>query len=432
MSEDGKVHKIALLGLGTVGMGVYKLVEERQKDEFYYKTGTRVEIKKILVRNLAKKRPQLAPKVILTDQWSDILNDEEIDIIVEVMGGIEPARSYILEALNAKKNVVTANKDLLAEHGKELFDTAKANKRDLLFEASVAGAIPIIRPLKQCLAGNNIDEIMGLVNGTTNYILTKMTSEGMDFAEALAKATELGYAEADPTADIEGYDAARKVAILASIAFHSRVVLDNVYVEGITAISAHDIRYATEAGYTMKLIGVAKNTKDGIEARVHPMLIPSSHPLAAVNDSFNAIFVHADAAGEVMFYGRGAGELPTASAVVGDIIDVTRNIEFSSLGRISCSCYKNLPIKNIEQIESMYFLRIECQDEPGVLARIAKVFGDNQVSISQFIQKDAIDGVAELVIITHKVFECDIRKSVAELGDLDIVHKVSSIIRVYG
>ncbi len=432
MSEDGKVHKIALLGLGTVGMGVYKLVEERQKDEFYYKTGTRVEIKKILVRNLAKKRPQLAPKVILTDQWSDILNDEEIDIIVEVMGGIEPARSYILEALNAKKNVVTANKDLLAEHGKELFDTAKANKRDLLFEASVAGAIPIIRPLKQCLAGNNIDEIMGIVNGTTNYILTKMTSEGMDFAEALAKATELGYAEADPTADIEGYDAARKVAILASIAFHSRVVLANVYVEGITAISAHDIRYATEAGYTMKLIGVAKNTKDGIEARVHPMLIPSSHPLAAVNDSFNAIFVHADAAGEVMFYGRGAGELPTASAVVGDIIDVTRNIEFSSLGRISCSCYKNLPIKNIEQIESMYFLRIECQDEPGVLARIAKVFGDNQVSISQFIQKDAIDGVAELVIITHKVFECDIRKSVAELGDLDIVHKVSSIIRVYG
>lgn len=432
MSEDGKVHKIALLGLGTVGMGVYKLVEERQKDEFYYKTGTRVEIKKILVRNLAKKRPQLAPKVILTDQWSDILNDEEIDIIVEVMGGIEPARSYILEALNAKKNVVTANKDLLAEHGKELFDTAKANKRDLLFEASVAGAIPIIRPLKQCLAGNNIDEIMGIVNGTTNYILTKMTSEGMDFAEALVKATELGYAEADPTADIEGYDAARKVAILASIAFHSRVVLANVYVEGITAISAHDIRYATEAGYTMKLIGVAKNTKDGIEARVHPMLIPSSHPLAAVNDSFNAIFVHADAAGEVMFYGRGAGELPTASAVVGDIIDVTRNIEFSSLGRISCSCYKNLPIKNIEQIESMYFLRIECQDEPGVLARIAKVFGDNQVSISQFIQKDAIDGIAELVIITHKVFECDIRKSVAELGDLDIVHKVSSIIRVYG
>ena len=432
MSEDGKVHKIALLGLGTVGMGVYKLVEERQKDEFYYKTGTRVEIKKILVRNLAKKRPQLAPKVILTDQWSDILNDEEIDIIVEVMGGIEPARSYILEALNAKKNVVTANKDLLAEHGKELLDTAKANKRDLLFEASVAGAIPIIRPLKQCLAGNNIDEIMGIVNGTTNYILTKMTSEGMDFAEALTKATELGYAEADPTADIEGYDAARKVAILASIAFHSRVVLDNVYVEGITAISAHDIRYATEAGYTMKLIGVAKNTKDGIEARVHPMLIPSSHPLAAVNDSFNAIFVHADAAGEVMFYGRGAGELPTASAVVGDIIDVTRNIAFNSLGRISCSCYKNLPIKNIEQIESMYFLRIECQDEPGVLARIAKVFGDNQVSISQFIQKDAIDGIAELVIITHKVFECDIRKSVAELGDLDIVHKVSSIIRVYG
>lgn len=432
MDAGGKVHKIALLGLGTVGMGVYKLVEERQKEEFYYKTGTRLEIKKILVRNIAKKRPEISANITITDKWSDILNDDEIDIIVEVMGGIEPARSYILDALNAKKNVVTANKDLLAEHGKELLDTAKKNHRDLLFEASVAGAIPIIRPLKQCLAGNNIDEIMGIVNGTTNYILSKMTSEGMDFQAALNKATELGYAEADPTADIEGYDAARKVAIMASIAFHSRVVLSDVYVEGITAISAHDISYAKEAGYTIKLIGVAKNTSAGIEARVHPMLIPSNHPLAAVNDSFNAIFVHADAAGEVMFYGRGAGELPTASAVVGDIIDVTRNIEFNSLGRISCSCYKNLPIKTIEQIESMYFLRIECKDESGVLARIAKVFGDNQVSISQFIQKDAVDGIAELVIITHKVFESDIRKSVEELNTLDMVHKVSSIIRVYG
>ena len=219
MSDNTKVHKIALLGLGTVGTGVYKLVEERQKDEFYFKTGTRLEISKILVRDAKKKRANILPQITITDQWSDIINDPEIDIIVEVMGGIEPARSYILEALNAGKNVVTANKDLLAVHGKELLDAAKENKRDLLFEASVAGAIPIIRPLKQCLAGNHIDEIMGIVNGTTNYILTKMTAEGMDFAQALAKATELGYAEADPTSDIEGYDAARKVAILASIAF---------------------------------------------------------------------------------------------------------------------------------------------------------------------------------------------------------------------
>ena len=432
MSDNTKVHKIALLGLGTVGTGVYKLVEERQKDEFYFKTGTRLEISKILVRNAKKKRANILPHITITDQWSDIINDPEIDIIVEVMGGIEPARSYILEALNAGKNVVTANKDLLAVHGKELLDAAKENKRDLLFEASVAGAIPIIRPLKQCLAGNHIDEIMGIVNGTTNYILTKMTAEGMDFAQALAKATELGYAEADPTSDIEGYDAARKVAILASIAFHSRVVLDDVYIEGITAISSQDIRYANEAGYAMKLIGVAKNTPSGIEARVHPMLIPLSHPLATVNDSFNAIFVHGDAAGEVMFYGRGAGELPTASAVVGDIIDVVRNIQYGSLGRISCSCYKNLPIKSIDDIESRYFIRVSCQDQTGVLGKIATVFGDNEVSISQFIQKDIVDGNAELVIITHKVFERDIRKSVDALNKLDVVHKVSSIIRVYG
>ena len=432
MSDNTKVHKIALLGLGTVGSGVYKLVEERQKDEFYFKTGTRLEISKILVRDAKKKRANILPQITITDQWSDIINDPEIDIIVEVMGGIEPARSYILEALNAGKNVVTANKDLLAVHGKELLDAAKENKRDLLFEASVAGAIPIIRPLKQCLAGNHIDEIMGIVNGTTNYILTKMTAEGMDFAQALAKATELGYAEADPTSDIEGYDAARKVAILASIAFHSRVVLDDVYIEGITAISSQDIRYANEAGYAMKLIGVAKNTPSGIEARVHPMLIPLSHPLATVNDSFNAIFVHGDAAGEVMFYGKGAGELPTASAVVGDIIDVVRNIQYGSLGRISCSCYKNLPIKSIDDIESRYFIRVSCQDQTGVLGKIATVFGDNEVSISQFIQKDIVDGNAELVIITHKVFERDIRKSVDALNKLDVVHKVSSIIRVYG
>ena len=432
MSDNNKVHKIALLGLGTVGTGVYKLVEERQKDEFYFKTGTRLEISKILVRDAKKKRANILPHIMITDQWSDIINDPEIDIIVEVMGGEEPARSYILEALNAGKNVVTANKDLLAVHGKELLDAAKENKRDLLFEASVAGATPIIRPLKQCLAGNHIDEIMGIVNGTTNYILTKMASEGMDFQEALAKATELGYAEADPTSDIEGFDAARKVAILASIAFHSRVVLNDVYIEGITSISAQDIRYANEAGYAVKLIGVAKNTPSGIEARVHPMLIPLSHPLATVNDSFNAIFVHGDAAGEVMFYGKGAGELPTASAVVGDIIDVVRNIQFGSLGRISCSCYKNLPIKSIDDIESRYFIRVNCQDQSGVLGKIATVFGDNEVSISQFIQKDSIDGYAELDIITHKVYERDIRQSVDALNKLDIVHKVSSIIRVYG
>jgi homoserine dehydrogenase len=333
---EEKVLKVGLMGLGTVGTGVYKVIEN-QKDEFPYKIGTRMEIKKILVREdaIADAKSRVREGIEVVGNYEDIVNDEEIDIVIEVMGGIDFAKKCILAALNKGKSVVTANKDLVAVHGKELLDAAAANGCDFLFEAAVAGAIPIIRPLKQCLAANNISEVMGIVNGTTNYILTKMTLEGMSFQEALAKATELGYAEADPTADIEGLDAARKVAIMASIAFNSRVVLDDVYVEGITKLTAEDIAYATEMGYTIKLLGVARHSEnDGIEVRVHPMLIPSAHPLATVNDSFNAVFVHGDAVDDVMFYGRGAGELPTASAVVGDVMDIARNIQYNCKGRI--------------------------------------------------------------------------------------------------
>ena len=268
---------------------------------------------------------------------------------MELMGGIEPARTYILDALRAHKNVVSANKDLIAVYGKELLDTAGDNQADFLFEAAVAGGIPIIRPLKQCLAGNHMTEIMGIVNGTTNFILTKMTQEGMEFSDALALATELGYAEADPTADIEGLDAGRKVAILACVGFNSRVVFDDVYTEGITKISAKDIRYAKEMGCDIKLIGMARNTEEGIEAFVCPMLIPSSHPLASVNDSYNAVFVHGDAVEDAMFFGRGAGELPTASAVVGDVFDIARNILAGCNGRIGCTCYKEIPVKQMEE-----------------------------------------------------------------------------------
>lgn len=303
---------------------------------------------------------------------------------------------------------------------------------DMLYEAAVAGGIPIIRPLKQCLEGNELTEVMGIVNGTTNYILSNMTDEGMDYADALAKATELGYAEADPTADVEGYDAGRKIAIMASIAFHTRVTFADVYTEGITKITASDIRYAKEFGYVIKLLGVARQDSDGVEVKVHPMLIPTSHPLAAVNDAFNAVFVHGDAVDDAMFMGRGAGELPTASAVMGDIIDVIRNLIRGCSGRVGNSCYKKLPVKPVEQTYSRFFLRLKVEDRSGVLAGIASVFGNNGVSIYQVVQKARRDGKAELVIITERVEERRIQDALAILSGMSMVKELSSLIRVYG
>lgn len=427
--EELKTLKIGLLGSGTVGTGVYKLVE-RQKEEMLHKIGANLSVAKILVRDKTKRREGI-DQSLFTECFEDIIEDDEIQIVVEVMGGIEPARTYINAALKAGKHVVTANKDLIAEHGKELLDTASANGCDLLFEAAVAGGIPILRPLKQCLAGNHLSEVMGIVNGTTNFILSKMTAEGMEFSDALMLATELGYAEADPTADIEGYDAGRKVAIMASIAFNSRVTFSDVYTEGITKITSRDIAYAKEMGCTIKLLGVAKNSPEGIEVRVHPMLIPSSHPLAKVDDSFNAVFVHGDAVDDAMFYGRGAGELPTASAIMGDVIDVARNIQFNCSGRISCTCYKELPIKKINEIESKYFLRLQVEDRAGVLAKIADTLGNYNVSISQVIQKDSRDGMAELVVITAKVKEQNFSDALATIAEMQTTKKVSSVIRVY-
>ncbi|MDY3919865.1 MAG: homoserine dehydrogenase [Candidatus Limivivens sp.] len=423
--------KIALLGLGTVGTGVYKVLKA-QREEIPAKIGVNLEIKKILVRNIGKAAAKVEDPSVLTTEWKEIVEDPEIQIVVEVMGGMEPARTYILEALAAGKNVATANKDLIAARGRELFEAAGAQKKDLLFEAAVAGGIPIIRPLKQCLAANHLDEVIGIVNGTTNFILSKMTAEGMEFQEALAMATELGYAEADPTADIEGYDAGRKVAIMASIAFNSRVTFEDVYTEGITKISAKDIRYAREMGYDIKLLGVAKNTPEGIEARVHPMMIPSDHPLATVNGSFNAVFVHGDAVDDAMFYGRGAGELPTASAVVGDVFDIARNIRMGCCGRIGCTCYKDLPIKKIEDTRSRYFLRLQTEDRCGVLAGIASVLGNNCVSIAQIIQKAKKQDLAEIVVITDSVQERHFRDSLKVMEGMSMIKKISSVIRVYG
>lgn len=422
--------KIGLLGLGTVGTGVYRLLE-RQAEEIRNKTGVNTVIDKVLVRNLSKVREGISPD-ILTDKPEDILNDPDIKIVVEVMGGIEPAYGYIKTALTSSKNVVTANKDLIAERGGELMDLAADNRCDLLFEAAVAGGIPIIRPLKQCLAGNNITEIMGIVNGTTNFILTKMTNEGMEFEDALKMAQELGYAEADPTADIEGLDAGRKIAIMASIAFNSRVTFDDVDIEGITKITAKDICYAKELDCDIKLLGIAANTEGGIEVSVHPMLIPSSHPLASVNDVFNAVFVHGDAVDDAMFMGRGAGMYPTASAVVGDIIDIARNIKFNCCGRIGCTCYKNLSIKKPEDCISRYFLRMQVEDRAGVLAGVAGVFGSNNVSISRLIQKSCDENTAEIVVITDEVMTGNFKDSIAILSGMSMIKKISSVIRVYG
>jgi len=424
-----KVVKIALLGLGTVGTGVYKLIG-RRSDELGERIGAQIEIKKILVHNLNKVRHGVEPQ-LLTDKWSEILEDEEIQVVIEVMGGIEPAKTMILEALRAGKHVVTANKDLVAEHGKELFETAKEKQMDFLFEAAVAGGIPIIRPLKQCLAGNEIDEVIGIVNGTTNYILTKMFEEGMDFEEALKKATELGYAEADPTADIEGLDAGRKAAIMASAAFHSRVVFSDVYTEGITKITAKDVAYAKEFDSVIKLLAVARKTSQGIEAGVYPMMIGRQHPLASVRDSFNAVFVHGDAVGDTMFYGRGAGEMPTASAVVGDVLDVVRNLEYHCSGRIGCGCYREIQIKDFREVKNRFFLRMQVTNEPGVLAGIAKVFGDHKVSIERVIQRQAIEAKAELVIGTASVKEYHLEDALEELKKMKFVDEISSVIREY-
>lgn len=429
---EKKVINAALLGLGTVGNGVYKVLKN-QEEEMCAKIGCKVKIRKILVRNIEKAAAKVDDASVLTNKWEDIISDSSIDIVIELIGGIEPAKTYIMEALKAGKHVVSANKDLIAVYGKELLDAAQASGVDFLFEAAVAGGIPIIRPLKQCLAGNHMSEVMGIVNGTTNFILTRMTKEGMEFADALALATELGYAEADPTADIEGLDAGRKVAILASVAFNSRVVFDEVYTEGITKITAKDIRYAKEMGSDIKLLGVARNTQDGIEAYVCPMLIPSSHPLASVNDSYNAVFVHGDAVEDAMFFGRGAGELPTASAVVGDVFDIVRNIQADCCARIGCTCYKNLPVKKMEDTHNRYFLRLLVEDRCGVLADMTAIFAKHHVSVAQIIQKDTkVEDCAEVVVITATVREGDFQKAMEELEELDTVRSISGMLRVYG
>lgn len=426
-----RVIKVGLLGMGTVGRGVYRVLT-KNADAISSRIGAKIEIKKILVRDVTKDRGLELEKNILTTNIDDIINDPEIEIVVEVLGGIHPALEYALNALNKGKSVVTANKDMIAAHGKELYQAAEENNCDLLFEASVAGGIPIIQVMKQSLAANNIEQVFGIINGTTNYMLTKMTKEGSDFAEVLKEAQAKGYAEADPTSDIEGYDAARKIAILSSIAFNTRITLDDVFVEGISKITRHDIAYAQELGYIIKLLGIAKEDNNGIEVRVHPTLIPQDHPLAAVNDVFNAVFVKGDAVGETMFFGRGAGELPTASAVVADIMDAARNLLHNVPGIIGCTCYTQKALKPMTETVSRFYVRMVVVDKPGVLASISLVFGNKNVSLASVIQKDKAGSEAELVLVTHQTKEENMQDALSDLRQLSCVKEIANVIRVEG
>ncbi|MDF2501104.1 MAG: hom [Anaerosporomusa subterranea] len=423
-----KVIQVGLLGMGTVGTGVLKLLQKNGAS-IEQRVGAQIVIKKVLVRDLSKSRP-LPVDAIMTTAVADILDDPDIQIVVEVMGGEHPALEYMLKAMQNGKHVVTANKDIVAKYGRELFETAEKNQVDFQFEASVAGGIPIIRPLKQCLAANCIQEVMGIVNGTTNYMLTKMTRDKSDFASVLAEAQAKGYAEADPTADVGGWDAARKIAILASIAFNTRITLDDVYVEGITAISPQDIEYAGELGYCIKLLAIAKETPRGIDVRVHPAFLPLSHPLAPVQDVFNAIFVSGDAVGDTMFYGRGAGEMPTASAVTADIIDVARDICHNVASRILCTCFDEKPVCPVRYTETPYYVRLLVEDRPGALAAIAGAFGAQQVSLHFVIQKRKVGDCAELVLITSRVPDADLRLAINTLRGMSVVREVQNVIRV--
>ncbi|KKK06183.1 homoserine dehydrogenase [Micromonospora sp. HK10] len=429
--------RLALLGCGTVGSDVVRLLHEQSAD-LAARIGAPLEIAGIAVRRLGRDRGDLPvdPALFTTDALGLIKRDD-VDVVVEVVGGIEPARSWLVEALRAGKSVVTANKALLAEDGATLHDAAAEGGADLYYEASVAGAIPLLRPLRESLHGDRINQVTGIVNGTTNFILSAMDATGAGFAEALEEATELGYAEADPTADVEGFDAAAKAAILASLAFHTRVTAADVHREGITEVSAADVASAKAMGCTIKLLCIATRGADAagretVSVRVHPAMIPLTHPLASVGDAFNAVFVEAEAAGQLMFYGRGAGGAPTASAVLGDVVAVARN-RLAGVHAASESAYADLPVRPMGEALTRYHISLDVADRPGVLEAVAGVFARHEVSIATVRQAPAGAGPgAELVIVTHVAPDAALAATVRQLRGLDIVRSVTSVLRVEG
>ncbi|MBB5960396.1 homoserine dehydrogenase [Saccharothrix tamanrassetensis] len=425
-----KPIKVALLGCGTVGTEVVRLLTDQAAD-LTARVGAPVELAGIAVRKPNKHR-EVPAELLTTDV--DGLVESDVDVVVEVVGGIEPARTWLLKALHGGKSVVTANKALLAEHSGELFQAADSTGADLYFEAAVAGAIPLLRPLRESLAGDRITRVMGIVNGTTNFILSGMDSTGASYSETLEEATRLGYAEADPTADVDGFDAASKAAILASLAFHSRVTAADVHREGIASVSAADIAAAKGLGRTVKLLAICERVTsaggESISVRVHPAMIPRTHPLAGVNGAFNAVFVEADAAGEMMFYGRGAGGAPTASAVLGDLVAVARNRVVSGRGPRE-SAYAALPVRPMGQAPTRYHISLDVADRPGVLSQVAAVFAEHDVSIAAVRQEGRVDD-ASLVIVTHAATDAALRSTVDKIGGLPVVREVVSVMRVEG
>jgi homoserine dehydrogenase len=423
---------IGLLGLGTVGAGVVKIVENHQ-DKLSHQIGCPVTVKKALVQDLEKDRGMDIENSILTLNPEEVLFDPEIDIVVEVMGGIEATKEHLLHALNQKKHVVTANKDLMALHGPELLKTASENGCDLFYEASVAGGIPILRSLVDGLASDRITKMMGIVNGTTNFILTKMTKEGRTFDDVLKEAQDLGYAEADPTADVGGLDAARKMAILSTLGFSMNVDLADVKVKGITEVTGDDIEYAEQFGYTMKLIGYAHREGEKVEVSVEPTLLQNEHPLASVHDEYNAVYVYGEAVGETMFYGPGAGSLPTATAVVSDMVGIMKNMRLGVNGKSAVNPQFPKKLKERNEIHSKYFLRLHVQDEVGVLAKLTSIFSNRGVSFEKILQNPLeSEEFAEIVLVTHKASLEHYEDILMELKDYKAVHSIESSYRVEG
>jgi homoserine dehydrogenase len=438
MNGDEKPIGVAVLGLGNVGSEVVRIIEEDASD-LTARIGAPLELRGIGVRRVAADRG--VPVDLLTDNIEELVSRDDVDIVVELMGPVEPARKAILSALEQRKSVVTANKALMSVSTGELAQAAEHAHVDLYFEAAVAGAIPVIRPLTQSLAGDRVLRVAGIVNGTTNYILSEMDSTGADYTSALADASALGYAEADPTADVEGYDAAAKAAILASIAFHTRVTADDVYREGITKVTSADFVSARALGCTIKLLAICERltTDEGqerVSARVYPALVPLDHPLAAVNGAFNAVVVEAEAAGRLMFYGQGAGGAPTASAVMGDVVMAARNRVQGGRGPRE-SKYAKLPISPIGFIPTRYYVNMNVTDRPGVLSAVAAEFGKREVSIAEVRQEGMVDEGgqrcgARIVVVTHQATDAALSDTVAALADLDVVQSVNSVLRMEG
>lgn len=427
---ERKSVKVGLMGFGTVGTGVARIVSAHQEDLFK-QTGLSIEIHKILVKNKEKKRSLSGYEHLLTTNAEDLLYDPEIDIVVEVMGGVRQAREYILAAIEQGKHVVTANKDLMALHGAEILKFAQEKNCDVFYEASVAGGIPILRALVESFSSDRITKMMGIVNGTTNYILSKMSREGADYDQVLKEAQELGYAEADPTSDVEGLDAARKMAILSTLGFRVPVNLDEVDVKGISHISREDIAYGKKLGYEIKLLGLAQRDDDEIEVSVEPTMVHKSHPLASVNGVFNAVYVHGEAVGETMFYGPGAGELPTATSVVSDLVTVVKNMKLGVNGRGMVAPYKEKRLKTDDRKFSKYFLRMIVADKRGVLAKITQLFADNHISLAQVIQQPHNGGKhAEIVLITHEISKRDLDIAILRMREMDVVKEIKSCFRV--